>query len=173
MRLREALLKEHSKAQCTKIVNWVGSSQERFDQLFRLFMTDEYRVVQRAAWPVSYCVEAYPTLIKEHFSLLLKNMRNTKAHPAVKRNIVRLLQYVTIPKKYQGIVMDACFNYMADVNEAIAVKASSISVLENLSRLYPEIIPEVKTIIDERWDHETSAFRHRAKRFLKKMALKK
>ena len=54
MKLREEILKEHSKAQCTKIVKWVGSNQQRFDELFDLFLNDEYRVVQRAAWPVSY-----------------------------------------------------------------------------------------------------------------------
>lgn len=172
MKLREALLKENSKAQCTKIVNWVGDSQERFDDLFQLFISDEYRVVQRAAWPVSFCVEAYPDFIKKHFAILLKHMKNHNAHPAVKRNTVRLLQHVNIPKKYQGLVMDACFNYIADVNEAIAVKAFSITVLENLSEEYPEIIPEVKTIIEERWDYETPAFRHRARHFLKKKTLK-
>jgi hypothetical protein len=170
MEIREALLKEHSKAQCIKIVKWVGSSQERFDELFRLFVSDEYRVVQRAAWPVSYCVEAYPGFIKKHFAVLLKAMKNPNAPSAVKRNIIRLLQHVAIPKKYQGIVMDACFNYIADVNEAIAVKAFSITVLEKLAEQYPEIIPEVKTIIEERWQYETPAFHSRARLFLKRTA---
>jgi hypothetical protein len=172
MKIREALLKEHSKAQCSKIVKWVGRSQPRFDQLFQLFLTDEYRVVQRAAWPVSYCVEAHPPFIKKHFATLFKSWTNSAVHPAVKRNTVRLLQYVTIPKKYQGLVMDTCFRFMADVNEAIAVKAFSITVLENLSELYPEIIPEIKTIIEERWPHETPAFHSRARLFLKRTALK-
>ena len=38
--------------------------------------------------------------------------------------------------------------------------------LENFKQ-YPEIIPEIKTIIEERWEHETAAFRSRAKNFLK------
>ncbi|MEJ7671786.1 MAG: hypothetical protein WKF59_03550 [Chitinophagaceae bacterium] len=49
MNLRDEILKEHSKAQCNKIVQWVGDSQKRFEELFHLFLTDEYRVVQRAA----------------------------------------------------------------------------------------------------------------------------
>ena len=53
MNLRAQILKAHSKANCTKIVNWVGSNQTRFDELFNLFLTDEYRVVQRAGWPLS------------------------------------------------------------------------------------------------------------------------
>lgn len=53
MILKEAILNEHSKAQCARIVNWVGKSQARFDELFNLFLNDEYRVVQRAGWSVS------------------------------------------------------------------------------------------------------------------------
>ncbi len=37
MNLREEILKEHSKTQCTKIVDWVGDSQQRFDELFQFF----------------------------------------------------------------------------------------------------------------------------------------
>jgi hypothetical protein len=49
MNLREEILKEHSKAQSNKIVSWIGNSQKKFDELFNLFLNDEYRVTQRAA----------------------------------------------------------------------------------------------------------------------------
>ena len=49
MNLLEEILKKHSKEQCQKIVLWVGPSQERFDELFYLFLNGEYRVTQRAA----------------------------------------------------------------------------------------------------------------------------
>ena len=65
--LREQILKEHSKVQCASIVNWVGNSQHHFNELFNLFLNDEYRVVQRAAWPVSDCVIGHPYFIKKHF----------------------------------------------------------------------------------------------------------
>ena len=64
MHLRETILAEHSKANCTRIANWVGSNQQRFDELFGLFLNDEYRVVQRAGWPLSYAVIAHPQLYK-------------------------------------------------------------------------------------------------------------
>src|SRR6476646_8408246 len=75
MDLRERLLAEHSKANCTRIVNWIGSDQSRFDDLFALFCSNEYRVVQHAAWPISYSVIDHPELIKKHFSRLIKLMQ--------------------------------------------------------------------------------------------------
>jgi hypothetical protein len=83
----------------------------------------------------------------------------------VERNILRLLQKVEIPQRWRGEVMNSCFEYISDPNAAIAVKAFSLSVLENLSAIYPEILPELKLIIQERWDNETAAFRSRRRRF--------
>jgi len=39
--------------------------------------------------------------------------------------------------------------------------------LQNLSKIYPEIKQELKTIIEDRWDHESAAFKSRAKKILK------
>lgn len=169
MNLREQILKEHSKANCDAIVKWIGDSQQRFDQLFDLFINDEYRVVQRAAWPLSYAVGAHPKFIQKHFASLLKNVQKPGVHNAVKRNTIRLLQDVVIPPKYQGQVMDLCFGYIADPGEFAAVKAFALTVLENLSKQYPEIKPELKTVIEERWDYESAAFHARARKILKKL----
>lgn len=166
--LREEILKEHSKAQCTAIVNWVDTSQQRFDELFKLFLNDEYRVVQRAAWPVSYCVIAHPQFIKKHWAALVKNLQKPNLHNAVKRNSIRLLQDISIPEKYQGSIMDICFNYLQSPTEAVAVKAFSLTVLNNLAKQYPEIIPEVKLILEDQAQCLTAALKVRAREFLKK-----
>src|SRR5450432_171027 len=102
MNLEEALLKEHSKKQCDKIVHFIGSSKERFAELMKLFFAGEYRVTQRAAWPMSYCVRNHPQLIQPYFKKLLGNLEKNDLHDALKRNTVRLLQDVEIPKKHHG-----------------------------------------------------------------------
>jgi hypothetical protein len=167
MKLREQILKEHSKANCLLVAEWVGNSQQRFDELFALFLNDEYRVTQRASWPVSYCAEAKPAFIKKNFASLIKNLQQPNLHAAVKRNTIRLLQYADIPVKYQGPVMDICFSYVASPTEAVALKAFSLTVLSNLAKQYPEIIPEIKLLIEDQLPHQTAAFKSRAKAFLK------
>jgi hypothetical protein len=171
MELREEILKEHSKAQCTKIVQWVGSSQKRFNELFALFLNDEYRVTQRAAWPVSYCVADYPVFIRTNFGKLLKNLQKPNLHDSIKRNSIRLLQHVAIPEQHQGEVMNICFGYLENPAEAVAIKAFSLTVLGNLAKLYPEIIPEVKLLVEEQLPHQTAAFKSRAKAFVKQAGL--
>ena len=169
MNLREAILAEHSKANCTKIVNWIGSNQQRFDELVKLFLHDEYIVVQRAGWPLSDVVMKHPLLAHKHLGEILAYVTKPELHDAVKRNTVRILQVVTISKKLHGTVMNLCFDYLIDPAEKIAVKAFSLTVLQNLSKLYPEIKQELKTIIEDRWEFETAAFHSRAKKILKEI----
>lgn len=166
MELRNQILKEHNKENCRKIVDWVGNDQERFNKLFHLFLNDEYRVTQRAAWPMSYCVIAHPDLMKNNFGKLIDNLNKPKIHDAIKRNTVRLLQSTVIPEKYEGAVMDICFKYLESPTEAVAIKAFALTILGNMSRKYPEIIPEIKMLIEDQLPHQTAAFKVRAKKLL-------
>ena len=165
MDLKQQLLKEHSKEQCNKIVRWVGSDKRKFNELFQLFLLGEYRVTQRAAWPLSYCVIAHPHFMENKYGELLGNLKNPHLHDSVKRNTVRLLQSVAIPQKYDGAVMEICFQYLESPYEAVAIKAFSLTVLGRLAGKYPEIIPEIKLIIQEQLPHQSAAFKSRAKNF--------
>jgi len=150
-----------------RVVAYVGSDRTRFKELMNCFFKGEYRLAQRAAWPVSYCVEAHPDLIKPYYKQLIEKLSDPTVPEAVPRNSIRLLQDVDIPEKWEGPIMDYCFKAISSPSIAIAIKAFSLRVLENLSARYPEILPELKLIIEERWDQETPAFKSRAKKILK------
>ncbi|HTQ29148.1 MAG TPA: hypothetical protein VMI35_13510 [Puia sp.] len=167
MNLRDALLEEHSKKQCDRIVRYIGDDPTKFDALMQLFFQDEYRITQRAAWPMSYCVKQYPELVCPYIGKLLNNLQKPRLHDAVKRNTVRLFQGIKIPRKFHGKLMTTCFDFIQSNETAVAIKAFSLSILGNLSKQYPEILPELNTIIKERWDLETAAFRSRARKIRK------
>jgi hypothetical protein len=167
MDLEKLLMEEHSKRQCDRIVKYIGKDKDRFATLMRLFFKGPYRMTQRASWPLSNIVLLYPGLIAPYFKPLLDNLDRKDLHAAVIRNTVRLLQEVDIPAKYHGRVMNRCFEYVAAVETPIAVKAFSLTILSNLSKVYPEIRTELKLLIDDQWEHATPAFRSRARKILK------
>ena len=169
MDILQSLKKEHSKKQTDRIVNYVGGDKDRFAVLIGLFFKGEYRITQRAAWPLSYCVRAHPELIEPYFKPLLDHLQRKDIHVAVIRNTVRLLQDVTIPKKHQGRVMSTCFDFVQSPETPIAVKAFSLTILFHLAADYPDIRGELKLIIEEQWEHSTPAFRSRAKKILAKL----
>jgi hypothetical protein len=172
MNLKKQILDEHSKEQCQKIVNWVGSDKKKFNELFHLFLSGEYRVSQRSAWPLSYCVIAHPHFMEDNFEKLLGNLKKPNLHDSIKRNTVRLLQAVDIPEKHEGGVMEICFKYLESPKEAVAIKAFSLTVLEKLAKKYPAIVPEIKLIIEEYLPHQSAAFKSRAKKFHKSFSFR-
>lgn len=167
MDLRKTILKEHSKRNCNRIVKWVGGSEKRFKELFQLFLNDEYRVVQRAAWPLSYVLIKHPGLLKNNFGKLIQTLSKPGIHVAVKRNTFRILQNISTPKRYHGEVMSLSFEYLNSVDETVAVKVFSMKVLANLSLIYPEIKTELKLMLEDQWDQQSIAFRNRARKILK------
>ena len=162
MNIRTALLTEHSKSQVLKIVKYIGNDRTRFDTLMQLFLNDEYRVCQRAAWAVSVCAETHPEWMRSYIPVMLDNL-NKKVHPAVIRNTIRLLQFTDIPKKEHGRVADICFRYLADPGTPVAIRVFSMTVLSSLSEVYPEIKNELKLIIEEQLPYATPAFKSRLK----------
>jgi hypothetical protein len=146
MNIREALLEIHSKAQAEKISAYVGDDPERFGELIKLLLCPVYRVSQRAAWPVSFCIERNPELVKPYFNVLIKQLERDDTHAAVRRNVVRLFQFVEVPKRYQGRLFDACYILLDDPNQPVAIRVFSMTVAANLAGDSPELIAELKLV---------------------------
>ena len=165
MDIRAALLKVHSKAQATKIADYVGSDPKRFDELMKLMLGPVYRDSQRAAWPVSYCIERHPELVKP-FNILIKQLEPDDAHVAVRRNVARLLQFVEIPNRYQGRIFEACYNLLSDPAETVAVRVFSMTVAANIAKGQPALMDELRLVATKYPQAWTAGFRSRARRVL-------
>lgn len=169
MILREEILKEHSKSQALKIAGYACESKNNFKELMNCFLDKEYRLAQRAAWSVSWAAHKKPEMIYPHIKDLVSILHKKNVHDAVIRNSVRILQAIDIPEKFHGEVMDACFQFLERPATAVAIKVFSLTTLFNLAKKYPEIKPELKLIIEDSWEHESAAFKSRAKKILPKL----
>ena len=169
MDLKATALKEHSKAQCNKIVKYVGNDPKKFAELVNVFLSGPYRVTQRISWPLSCCVEQNTTLIHPHLTKILKYVQTPGVHDAVKRNVVRLLQFIDIPRKNQGVVADICFKFFNDSKEPIAVRVFSMTVLANLAKEIPELKNELIPLIEDQMPYASAGFVSRGRKVLKEL----
>ncbi|WP_160711022.1 hypothetical protein [Chitinophaga solisilvae] len=170
MDIRNAILKEHSKTQAQQIARWIGRDARKFAELIDLFLHDEYRVVQRSAWIISMVAEKYPALLAPHLTTMVTRMEDPALPSAVKRNVLRVLQFIQVPEELHGPVMNACFSYLEDPKEMIAIKAFSMTVLANLAKEYPEIKNEIRILLEDLLEHEPSpGIRSRAKKVMKEI----
>lgn len=170
MDLRTAILKEHSKSQTLKIVDYIGESQELFDELITLFLADEYRVTQRAAWVLSHCAEARPQLMAPHLETLVMNLKKSNLHDAVVRNSVKILSELEIPETLQGHALDICFDYLLSQKLPVAIKVHAMQVVFNVSKNEPDLLQELKMVIEEQLPFGSAGFKSRGKRILQGIA---
>jgi hypothetical protein len=166
MDIRAVLLAEHSKSQTMKIVRYIDGDPVRFAELMDNFLGDTYRVSQRAAWAVNYCAEHHHELVKPYFKRLVEQLEREDVHVAVRRNVARTLQFVEIPPKLHGRVFDACYNLVDDAEQPVAVRVFALTVAAKIAKNEPELLDELRLVVEKHAPHTTIAFRTRAKHVL-------
>ncbi len=169
MDLKKEILKEHSKAQAHKLTNYVGNSDARMKALIAVYLEGPYIVTQRAAWPLSLCAENHPELIVPHLKKLLDFLSKLGIHDSVKRNTIRLLQFIDIPKRNSGQIAELCFEYLQSKQEPIAVRVFSMTVLSKIMRDEPDLRNELKMIIEDQMPYSSPAFISRGRKVLKEI----
>jgi hypothetical protein len=170
MNIREVLVAGQSKANTESIVEYIGGDGGRFAELMKIFLEGEYRLTQRAAWPMSVCIERHPELIKPYLAKLTALLPRTDVHNAVRRNIVRLLQYIDIPRSMRAEIFSLCLDRISDPNETIAVRSFSLTVAAKAADGNADLLGELKLVAELALPGTTAAFRSRFQNTFKENA---
>lgn len=150
MNIYHQLETSHSKENSLKIVSYIGNDPLLFKELMDCFFmgTKDYRVPQRAAHVVSLSFQKNPGLIYPYIPRLIPLLQEQDLKGALKRNILRVLQFCEIEESLRGVLYSRAFELLADPKEEIAIRAFAMTVLYNLSAHYPELKNELKTMIE-------------------------
>ncbi len=169
MDLEAEILREHSKHQSLRLATWVGDDKRRFKELMHLFLKGEYRTTQRAAWIVKHCADASPELVYPYLNEMIDRMLEPGVHGAVKRNVLRILQDVEIPRRLAGKIASVSFDLLASAKEEIAVKVFSMTVLANIARSEPDLKREICLLVEQQMPNGSAGFRSRGRKVLKRL----
>lgn len=169
MNILEELQKPHKLSIKNKIIRYVGSDPKRFDELVRIFLGDNYRLTQWSGWPLSDIVKEQPGLIRPYLKKVLTAIDKPGMHVAVKRNVMRLLQFIEIPKNVRGLAFDKAFGLFSDTSEPIAVRVFAMTVMKQVAMDEPELKKEVIIAIEEQLPYGSAAFINRGRKMLKEL----
>jgi hypothetical protein len=170
MDIRAEILRKHSSKQARKVADYVGNRPGRFKSLLEVFIEGPFGVSQRASWPLNLCVERHTNLINPHFNKILKMAQKPGVHDAVKRNVLRMLQFATIPKRHQGKVADVAFKFLSDNSQPVAIRVFAMTVLANIAMEEPGLKDELKIVIEDGLPYGSAAYVSRAKKTLKQLS---
>jgi hypothetical protein len=168
MDIRGVLISGHSRALTTSIVRYIGADAKKFKVLTDIFFGGDPRLTQRSAWPMSDIGINEPQLVLPYLAKLLDALDDNEAHPAVPRNILRVLQFVEVPEKHCSRLLDQCFSFIRGGSAPVAVRACAITVASNICNRFPDLRSEFVILLNDISAHpQTPAIRQRVKLALK------
>lgn len=170
MPLLSILQKERSKKTCIEVANYVGNNKERFAELIEIIIGKDIEMANRAAWVIpSIDIKKIDQLIQPFLKTMIE-LLNQPVHDAIKRNVVRMLQFTTIPKKLQGITLEYCFQILNNPKEAVAIRVFAMTVLYNLTLQEPDLAHELYDIIEMHMEGALPGYKNRGGKILKDLA---
>ncbi len=123
-------------------------NRKRLSELVSLCFDKDLLISSRATWVLWHCSDIdFNALIPYHINLI-NNLKNKNLHNGVIRNTLRLFQKHAVPKKKESFMIDICYSYIKNPNEAIAVRAFAMTIIFNISKPYPELLLELKSVLE-------------------------
>jgi hypothetical protein len=161
---------DFSAREKNKAVRYIGYDQSRFDRVIREFFKGPHRYNQLAAGPLHDAVRRYPHLLSPHVRRFLIQLDKTGNYPAMTRNILRILQLVTVPKSLQGRAVNTGLRILEDTEELVAAKVFAMTMLANIAKAHPGLKSEIRAVIENQYPYASAAYKSRARRVLKTLA---
>ena len=131
----------------------------------KCLLSGEPVVQQRAAWVYGICAGRYPYLVKPYMHRIIGQLQ-LPVHDAVKRNIIRALQFTEVPVKQQGQLIETLMHMLVSMDEPVAVKIFAMQVLLAACRPYPDLKRELALRIETQLPFATPGFRAKGKKVI-------
>jgi hypothetical protein len=170
MNYQEQLLSVHSRANADKVLNHVLKDRKRVAKLMDVFLSNEYRAVQRSAMVVGDLGRLRPAWLQPWYGKMIAAAKAPK-HDAVVRNVMRYfseLPLEQVGEEDQGALLELAFRLTESPLQAVAIRVFSMSVAANFCKLYPELKDELRGIIELTIaEGATAGFRSRGNKILR------
>ena len=170
MDLTQQLQQKYSKEIFGTLVAEIGNNVEKFDQLIHIFFNSgtHVRLASHASWILSNCVKNHPSLLEPYMEQII-DFIESPIHETAKRNMIRAWQFISIEEKYQGRVLNICFDYLNKKETSIACRVYSLVLVANLTKHFPELKNELILIIEDQLPYQSPAFISTGKKILTKL----
>ncbi|GAB3867335.1 hypothetical protein GCM10028824_09520 [Hymenobacter segetis] len=169
--LRTELLREHSARQTQRLADYACAHPTALAELLQLFWYGAERERQLAADVLGWVGERRPKwLVPNLPGLLAAAQSGSEQHPAIRRAVARVLQFVPVPEEWQALAFDTCLALLRAPREPVAIRAYALTAAARLAGPYPELAAEVVATAETALSTTNSAaLRSRAARELPKL----
>ena len=159
-----------SKQDQLHLANQIGSNRELYRHLWELVRKEsDFSRFSRAVWVFELCSTQHPDLVYPILEEIIEFLPHPN-HNGTYRSLVKILAHLDhIPEKYQGILYSLCIDWLLNPQKQVAIKVHCMSIAALIAKAEPDLQEELRLVITDQLDYNSSAFAARARKVLKKM----
>ena len=160
----ESKLVDSSRVVADILVQDIGNDPKHFGEMMDIAFRDEYPVSMRATRIVALVNEIHPELFYPYFRKIISRLCHLKTE-GVRRELLKALCNSPYPfnDDQMGILADLAFTWLPDPKEAISIRYYSIEIILKISKKYPELLIELKTLLNELLRDSSSGLKAKSK----------
>lgn len=168
MNLLEILNMDSSRFTADVAAEIVGNDPVLFREVLDICFEQPYPVSMRAARVVQLCCEKDPELIYPHLEESFRKMLSSGVE-GVGRGFLKIYAENIDLRKFNdpGILISLCFDWLASIEQPIAVKVYAMEILRKYCIIEPDLSHELAISLDPLLYDGSPAIRSRARKVLK------
>lgn len=148
-KIREMLSGRGGYAACDIMAEQMIENEVIMQLLFSYSMDSDRALAFRASYSISLAEEKAPGTVAPLYGQMAESL-NILQNESVIRSFLKVLNTVDLmmlSDDQRGIITDSCFTWLGSAGTSIAVKAYSMDALYRLSRIYPELVNELRSSV--------------------------
>lgn len=131
-----------------EVVTSVTNYPEDFETVYNLMFDADITISWRAIWACEKISELQPGWFDEQKKEEIIDALLISKHDGSKRLLLSILYNLPLPKEYSVRFLDYCLDHCLDRKESIGVQALCIKMAYRLCRVEPELLSELKAILE-------------------------
>ncbi len=159
---------EHSRAQAVMIADIIIQKPFLLDELLEIIFTEKEPLSRRAAWALRFIHERDVRLLDNYFPIIIIKLPEIES-VAIQRNFLYLLANSNIPEFYHARLLEFTSIVLLNTSSSVASLIYSIDIFFNISKSEPDLLNELKLMIEMLLPVATAGVRSKSIRTLKKI----
>lgn len=169
MDLRSEITQRFGREKAQWLAHYIVQDEAHFAELIGYVLSEREEESKYACWLISHCMHIDPAIVRPHLGPLIHHLAKPGLPDGTVRSIVKALAETEIPEHLQGYALQHCFDLLLDPNQSVAIQVHSMQTVYNLSKNEPDLLRELREVIETGMEHGTAAYRVRGGKILKKI----
>lgn len=161
------MINRHNLISVKLICGWIEEDEKRLKKLADIVFGKDKGLSRKASWPFYNYSQKHPEKFNKYIPKMIHLLETPELHNAIYRNITGAFQYVQVPEKFAGRLINCCIEFLSVPSTLPAIVANCLTILYKFSLKYPELNKETALLL-EGLDMGKASIRARVKAHFKK-----